>query len=351
MKNLDPMTRISEHFILADFLGCQSVYSKGYANGLHADAQANFRMGNGRTLCTELLEPLLDIYGPISISYGYISPELSQQIVRYQDPNKPSHHRWDLGAAADVCVHNWYGNGEFTDDEHSPIALAHDIDGYGFPYSRMITYSESPYICLAASTLEVERQAPRGSFYENRYTGKPKVKPDYRQYMSDAIKRRASRDLHDNGLAHGWFGAGYPTYHGGGFRQYQHMRVSKYTMVSDWLLDLQSIAQGAKNIPSLNDDRVQDAFAAAGILYDNMLEMSGCNRLSIVAGYVSHLNPFFDSTRDWRGPDVHFSVVPPESVTPEFLIAQCRDGSSAVDMWREGDRVCVCADIDYLLTS
>lgn len=314
--------RLSEHFILADFLGCHSVYSKGYQNVMADDADADFKLENGRTLCAHILEPVLAGWGPVSISYGFISSELSRQIVKYQDPDKPSHHMWSLGAAADVCVHDWVNH---DSDEYagSPISFAFGVEEAKLPYSRMITYSESPYVCLAASASEVDSNRPRKAFYENRFTGKPKIKPDYRQYATDQAKARAHRDAKENGLTHGWRGAGYPTHHGGGFQQYHHMRVSNYTMVSDWLIDLKSISNGAKNIPSLNKDEVQDAFAAAGVVYDRMLELSGALRLSIIAGYVSHLNPNFDPDKDWRSGYFHFEVVPPGSMSPTELAEFC----------------------------
>lgn len=349
MRTVNPLTRLSEHFLLSDFLGNHSVYSKGYANAMPFDRAMGKRMQNAEALCEEILEPILEGWGPFSVSYGYISPDLSREIVKYQDPDKPSHHRWDLGAAADVCVHDWVNN-DGDEASGSPIALAHAIHRSGKPYSRMITYSESPYICLAASAQEIADQDPRWAFYENRYTGKPKIKPDYRQYATIAAKAKAYEDLNREGLRHGWRGAGYPTHHGGGFQQYQHMRVSDYTMVSDWLIDLQSIANGQKNIPSLDKDEVQDAFAAAGLLYDRMLELSGCKRLSIVQGYVSHLSRYFDKARDWRSGQVTFALIPPSTWTPEEIMDACVEMEEYAAFYIEGDRLIVIGETDVVLS-
>lgn len=319
MFKVSPYTRLSEHFILADFLGCQSVYSKGYANIMPHDGDTVRLLDNGKALCAHGLEAVLERVGPISISYGYISDALSRQIVKYQDPTKPSHHRWDLGAAADFIAHD-----VVTDEDplnSAPIMLAHQLDQADIPYSRIITYSESPCVCLAVSADEVDRERPRRAFYENRYMGVPKVKPDYRSYSTSAARSKAFKSLVEDGLPFDWSGAGYPTHHGGGFRQFHHMRVSQYTMVSDWLRNLQSIAIGAKNVPSLNDERVQDAFAAAGITYDLIIRQTGIKYASIVAGYTSHLNPFFDASKDWRSGRVFFSIVPPESLYLDGLAA------------------------------
>lgn len=318
----DPRTyRISEHFVLSDFLGNQSVYSKGLVNAFDFDAPgADEKLRNLQTLCTNGLEKVMDHWGPLSVSYGYISPEVSRRLVKYQDPDKPSHHRFDLGAAADICVHDFV-QGKFDtvfdlsmpeSARSAPIALAHGIDYLDIPYSRLITYSESPYICLALSAAEVETGRPRKAFYENRYQGKPKAKPEYIQLSTQGARNRHLQQLQEQGLEHPWEGEGYPTYHGGGYRQYQHRRVSRYTMVSDWLFDLQSISNGFKNIPKFTDE-VEDSFAAAGIVYDWLIERTGVKRLSIVKGFVSSTNPGFRKDNDWRTPSIKFSVVPPET--------------------------------------
>lgn len=353
--------RVSDHFVLADFLGCYSVYTQGLVNRFQGDDLA---FENVKALCNEVLEPLIDAYGPCSVSYGYISPEVSRRIVKYQDPDKPSHHRFDLGAAADVCFHKWVA-GEFPTARDlalppsavgSPIALAHAIEYMELPYSRMITYSESPYLCLAVSAREVVAGEPRRAFYENRYTGKPRVKPDYRQYASDAAKNAALEDLQNRGLPHPWQGGGFPTYHGGGHEQYHHMRVSKYTMVSDWLFDLQSISNGAKNIPCLNYETVQDAFAAAGLVYDWMVDYCEAARFSIVGGYVSHVNPYFDPSNDWRTNRISLCLKPPANFherlgKPSDFHAYLMlfGGEKGVEMDHDDDFLYVGIDVEEVL--
>lgn len=348
---VDPrLYRLSPHFVLSDFLGCHSVYARGYANPFVFDDSAGRKIFNAMALCNEALEKILGEFGPLSISYGYISPGLSSHIVKYQDPGKPSHHRWDLGAAADVCVHKWV-SGDFPaiidlyapkSALGSPIALAHAIDYRDVPYSRLITYSESPYICIAVSDAEVQQGRPRNAFYENRYTGRPKVKPEYIQLSNPAARRRHFQQLQEQGLEHDWRGAGYPTYHGGGFRQYQHRRVSKYTMLSDFLFDLQSISNGAKNIPSLDNDRVLDAFLAAGTVYDELIERWSIPRMSIVGGYVSHTNPYFDPDNDWRSNEITFTVVLPDApmtASGDPIGVQIKERGDFMDIHIEVDEV------------
>jgi hypothetical protein len=356
LTEVSPYTRVSEHFILADFLGNQSVYTKGYKNSLVSDSASLKKMDNLTALCVHGLEPILRKWGPLTVSYGYISPEVSQKIVGYMDPNKPSHHRFDLGAAADICVHRWVSCGFLrledlflpTSAVGSPIALAHAIDQEDIPYSRLITYSESPYLCLALSSEEVYRRQPRKAFYENRYQGRKGGKPEYIQLSNQGARDRHFTQLQELGLEHPWEGEGYPTYHGGGRRQYQHMRVSKYTMISDFLLDLQSIANGAPNVPALNQDSVLDSFAAAGMVYDRIIDGCEIRRASIVAGYVSHLNPYFDSSNDWRTDFIQFTIVPPGNADAmaDYINGNFPDGVAAM---AEGTNVVLSIAVDKVL--
>lgn len=355
MPAIDPRHHwLSENFCLADFLGNHSVYSKGLANPAPTD---DLRLANATALCNEMLEPIFGILGPMSISYGYISPEVSRRIVTYQDPDKPSHHRFDLGAAADVCVHDWV-LGKCADDlagmpwASAPITLAHEIDsGMGLPYSRMITYSESPYICVAASHKEILEGNPRRALYENRYEGQTKAKPKYLTYSSDSAKRNAYNRLIAEGLKHPWQGAGHPTYHGGGFEQYHHMRVSKYTMVSDWLFHLKSISEGQKNIPSLNLEEVQDSLAAAGIIFDWVVATVQSGRVRVAEGYLSHHNTHFSKANDWRSGTIRLLLSHPDL---DVLLGTCleyTDPAGSVEFREHEGFMEVLIDVEQVLHS
>jgi hypothetical protein len=354
MAILDPTrTRLSPHFLLSDMIGCQSVYAKGLPNVFEKEGR-DIRLVNGKALCEHVLEPLVALMGSVSISYGFISPSLSREIVTYQDPNKPSHHRWDLGAAVDVCVHRQVLQSISNDnasplqaDWSSPIAFALE-HLQELPLSRLITYSESPYICMAVSADEVARGAPRGAWYENRYTGHPKVKPQYIKYPTSQLRARAQKRIAAEGLTHGWEGAGYPTYHGGGRKQFQHMRVSDHTMVSDWLYDEQFVTEGVRNFPSLDNAAVMEGFKLAGEAYEYMLKVTGLPRISIVSAYTSHLSQGWMAGRDWRQGDVSFEIVPPEYLSPEHFIQEVVKGDTQmhlifghVTMVAEDDRVIV----------
>lgn len=353
---VNPLTRVSPHFLLSDFLGNYSVYSEGIANGMKRDPASLRKMDNLGALANNALEVVLKEWGPLSISYGYIAPETSRRLVTYQDPDMPSHHRFDLGAAADICVHRFVQNEFVTLDDlflpesarSAPIALAHGIDMRDIPYSRLITYSESPYICLAVSSDEVGQGRPRKAFYENRYQGRKGAKPEYIQLSSQNLRNRHFAQLQEQGLEHDWRGHGYPTYHGKGRYQYHHRRVSKYTMVSDWLLDLQSISTGAQNAPALGRDVIQDSFAAAGMVYDKVIDLELTPRMSIIGGFVSHLNPHFNPENDWRTGVIEFTVVPHREVDQfaEEFSARMPPG---VAIWPLNDRATIRVTVEDVL--
>jgi hypothetical protein len=319
--------RLSEHFLLSDFLGNHTVYSRGLPNLLaHDDPDLPLKMANAKALCRHFLEPMLAQGGPLSVSYGYISPAMSEAIVHYQDPRKPSHHRWDLGAACDFVLHEWVSGaacGNPNDDTvaSAPVALAHEIVASGYPFSRLITYAESPYLCIAVAANEIASNQPRHAFYENRYV--PGQKPDYRTYSSASSKQRAAERLRQEGLPHGWRGQGFPSSHGGGRRQFHHIRVSAYSMLSDWLFNLHSVANGAKNIPAVNRQALMDTFYRVGELYDRLVQAQvggrEVMRCSIVSGFVHPAHPAFDPANDWQQQRGWFEVVPPASITPAQL--------------------------------
>jgi len=321
--NLDPRTvRLSENFLLSDFMGCHSVYTEGYSNVFGRVAGMDSRLEHGRALCNYILEPLIETWGPISISYGFISPALSRAIVTYQDPDLPSYHRWDSGAAADILIHDICGRDD-DDLATSPVQAAHGIDrDMRLPYSRMITYSESPYICIAANYEELGSikdgtHRPRRAFYENRYEGKPGKKPKFINMRS----QRAKDEQYLQSIAmepHGeflWRGAGYPTYHGGGRKQAQHRRVSRYTMLSDWLFDNESVAQGRANYPFVNKAELQcveDSFLAAGMVYDKLLAETCSSRFSIIQGYRHETKS--KNIFKWRGERIGFTLRAPSGL-------------------------------------
>jgi hypothetical protein len=81
-----------------------------------------------------------------------------------------------------------------------------------------------------------------------------------------------------------------------------------------------------------------------------LLDALVVNRLSIVAGYVSHTNKYFDPARDWRSGEVFFTVVPPEEMHPE-TVADAVLESGLADAEIRGGRVHITANVDHVLES
>lgn len=280
MSYPDPTTvRLSDSFLLSDFLGCDSVYRFGYPNRF-PDSFAG-HLAEGRHLA-ETLETLQEMHGPLGIAYGFISPDLSRRIVTYQDPSKPSYHRWDAGAAADICCHERL----LRPDDYAPIEIAAGIDEHAH-YSRLITYAESEWLCFATRLGE---DPPRKAFYENRYVG-------VRQPRHIKHTARTKADIH-HALAYDWRGQGWPSYHGGGRFQFQHDRLSDYTHVSDFLYSRDKVHQGRRNLPPLTQPHARQRWythaRAAGRVLDAVMHQTR-RRVSVIQAYdADHPN------RNWQ---------------------------------------------------
>lgn len=319
MFKLPPkFVQLSENFRLSDFLGCHSVYMYGHAND-HRELTAA-QLEEAKHLCTELLEPILARFGPVSLSYGYISPELSRKIVKYQDPDKPSYHRWDYGAAVDLVFHDRVAA------DTPPILTAHEIDAL-LPYSRMITYSESPFICLATRASEYVSGVARRAFYENRFEGVPYAKPAFvTKSKTSGGRKREHQDLLERGLPVHWKGAGYSTYHCGGQRQLHDYRTSRYSVLTDFLYNETAVQEGIPNSPPLTKTS-RAIFKAAGETYDALIAGLEAPRLSVVEGYTSiRVRAATGQQATWSPERFQFAIALPQGRSVDDVISVVGDG-------------------------
>lgn len=315
---IDPTTyRMSDTLLLSDMVGCDSVYRYGKANPVFADDCK--KLEEGKNLASKVDE-LQERFGPFSITYGYISPQLSCDIVKYQDPTKPSYHRWDLGAAIDFVAHEWVQGLIKGQRGTAPVYLAHDIDDL-FGYSRMITYAESPVICFG-TRLEEEGKRYRKALYENRYVGVKK--PLYVRYSDNARSRTMQKD---NCNIEDWVGQGWPSSHGGGRKQFEHQRTSMYTLMSDFLYDSKAVHRGERNFPFLTiPDRkakIMQSMQFAGDTIDKLVQHFGM-RMSIVSAYKRSDDPKVNWERRFT-----MQLVPPVGVEADdaahFLETHAKD--------------------------
>jgi hypothetical protein len=106
----------------------------------------------GRQLCENLMEPLIQMFGPCSLATGLCF-------------SGPGPHQWlrREGVAVDAAFHDW------VNQDLAPIKLVEEIVKSELPFERLITYAGSEFICMAW------KKPPRYALYENiRVPGSPK---------------------------------------------------------------------------------------------------------------------------------------------------------------------------------
>ena len=89
-------TRLSQHFLLRDFLFSSHAAAMGASN-LPEDPRVAIRAG--RQLCEQVLEPILKEFGHFAITYGYQSREVTEAnwppARRRVDRLSSTPHQWD----------------------------------------------------------------------------------------------------------------------------------------------------------------------------------------------------------------------------------------------------------------
>lgn len=331
--------RLNEHFVLSDFMYSDTIIRRGLKNPYHIRPVVD---SHGRALA-DLLGHIADEHGHLSIVYGYICHDVSMKTVKWRNPADPSYHRWDMGAAADFIAHDWVVPQRtqrgvwcpMEDPDASPMMLAREIAA-SHDFSRMITYSESPAICLAANSEENSSGKHRRAFYENRYEGRPGQKPRYLKYNGNGIPSR--KEVRAGLSEHGWIGKGHPTYHGKGRMQYQHVRVGKYLTLLECLRCPQKLADGVNNRPPHNDAEKRK-FMHVGYAMSRFIEwyyhFVGLGSISVISGHNSwtenlylerHYREVADVSRNWGSGEGSMIFSIDEDYGPEFGSAWLRHG-------------------------
>lgn len=278
MSAIDPTKyRLSDSLLLSDAIGNHSAYSKGLANPVTDEFEDQLKEGKH---LAEYLDSLQDELGPYRVSYGFIHPELSEAIVRWKPGHLPSYHRWDDGAAMDVCfVHRdrfFGGLGHWDDSADAPINTALWIHNNVKKYSRMITYCQSEWMCIATKRAEGGIRN-RLAFYENRFMPDGTCKyikhhpPDGDSDVPEYLALDAP-----------WRGQGHPPKG----KEYQHVKVSATTFLSDYLYNKHKVHKGIPNLPPVNGFRppFMRNLQRAGRIIDRLTEHFRY-RFSIVQAY------------------------------------------------------------------
>lgn len=134
--------RVGRNFMLSDFLYSEAAAKKGIANV--PPTLDGMEVASIRGLCEYILDPVVDRFGSISITYGYVSPALQKATFPGSKPTihncLPSGGAY-LGAACDFQAHN-------TEFSHRDILL---WIAANCVYDRLILYPGSTIVCVAWS--------------------------------------------------------------------------------------------------------------------------------------------------------------------------------------------------------
>jgi len=147
--------KVGKYFRLSDFLYSETAVSLGVSNLPPSyDCPEIEGMKN---LCTNILDPIVEHFGPVSITYGYVSPGLAKHIRRASALHRYQPDRGIIGGAADIATYN-------ADSREVLRWVAANCE-----YDRLIAYPGSEIVCVAWTS------RPRSHFKEWVYrdSGKP----------------------------------------------------------------------------------------------------------------------------------------------------------------------------------
>lgn len=144
VKGLEELgrVRLSKSFFLRDFLFSDIAAMHGFRN---VPSRPELAIAVGSKLCEELLEPLQDAFGRISIRSAYRSPEVNAFGSQHglncaSNQANAAKHIWDLhdengciGATACIVVPGFYDRFQATGDWKRLAWWIHDH----LPYSEM----------------------------------------------------------------------------------------------------------------------------------------------------------------------------------------------------------------------
>lgn len=100
VKRIDALarTRLSQHFILRDFLFSSHAAARGASN-LPEDVEKV--LNAGRDLCARILEPIRAEFGPFAITFGYLARNVLEadwsRSDRRNRRTSSNPHQWDRG--------------------------------------------------------------------------------------------------------------------------------------------------------------------------------------------------------------------------------------------------------------
>ena len=144
-------TRLSNHFILLDFLADHEVYPQpGRRIRQRLPFDENWSEEHdalARDACDELLEPLMTDkrIGPISVADAFW-PTVFTSGHHQADASRPNKHRWAGGeATVDIAFYRLVDEGRREQDLRKAVLDITTIDGWR---DRVIRYPETEFVCV-----------------------------------------------------------------------------------------------------------------------------------------------------------------------------------------------------------
>ena len=143
--------RLSKHFILLDFMADRAVYRSGeplpfnetWKNGEH-DALAE-------GLCGQLLEPIVDNFGPISVADAFWPASIAEKswprkLQMDHKGSKVGKHRWERGeATVDIALYKMVDEGWRGRGLKMAVESIEAVDSYR---DRVMGYPTTEFVCV-----------------------------------------------------------------------------------------------------------------------------------------------------------------------------------------------------------
>lgn len=125
--------RVGKHFMLSDFLYSETAMLRGIPNP--PPPETGPEIDGMRGLCQAILDPVVERFGPVSLTYAYVSPQLAQNL-RMGGPLHSYRLKGKVGGAADVVIHG------------ADYREAYEWVMDNCSYDRLIMFPGSEIICL-----------------------------------------------------------------------------------------------------------------------------------------------------------------------------------------------------------
>ncbi|WEV89314.1 hypothetical protein H10PHJ05_13 [Aeromonas phage HJ05] len=262
------LRRLSRDFLLLD-----TVYS--YENYLNSPLFMERMLDDyervvdmGTRFCTEWLTPMVDTYGPVSLSCG----------ICFNCKGPHLWNKWE-GVAVDAIFHDW------VNSDTAPILLLHDMDVNGLEYERIISYAGSEVLCLSWKPDGNNRAA----FYENVRTNASATQGSKPLFITHGSKPsdRADRMGRPKAKRRDWRRDAYePIFHTRRQLRPQHIRMSQYFTLLDMCRHVEAFASGENSVtpPELFHSRLLDGARCVALVLDDYVAAHGM--MSVVRGML-----------------------------------------------------------------